>query len=315
MTNDLIVAHPNQITGNDPVEALLEEWCGVLQRRVAAEEISETTATTYAIGAGKFIAWCKANAVEQIDNQTITEWRASTSYKPSTVNTWLAGIRAFFAWAAGARRIVHNPTQGVKPVKRQRAHLRDPLTTLEVKRVLSKVKTETVQGKRDYAILCLMAYTGVRQVEVHRANLEDLQTRGNYLVLRLQGKGRKERDDMVVLAHPNVQNAVLDWLSVRQYEPGALFTSLSNASKGERLSLRAIRDIVKGYYGAAGVVGGNKTTHSLRHTAITQARRGGATPEQVQNMARHSSITTTMIYIHEVDRVDNPAEAFIDYEE
>jgi len=94
---------------------------------------------------------------------------------------------------------------------------------------------------------------------------------------------------------------------------GALFTSLSNRGRDERLSLRAIRGIVKAAYKAAGVVGKNKTTHSLRHTAITTAVKRGAPVQKVQAMARHANISTTMIYYHETDRVENPAEEFIQY--
>jgi len=60
-------------------------------------------------------------------------------------------------------------------------------------------------------------------------------------------------------------------------------------------------------------VGDNKTTHSLRHSAITNAIRNGASPMQVQAMARHSSFDTTLNYVHEVDRIDNPAEDLISY--
>jgi integrase len=61
------------------------------------------------------------------------------------------------------------------------------------------------------------------------------------------------------------------------------------------------------------VVNNGKTTHSLRHSAITSAIRNGATPLQVQSMARHKSFDTTMNYYHEVGRTANPAEDLINY--
>jgi site-specific recombinase XerD len=48
----------------------------------------------------------------------------------------------------------------------------------------------------------------------------------------------------------------------------------------------------------AGVGGEAKTTHSLRHSAITNAIRNGAEPMQVKAMARHTSFDTTLGYIH-----------------
>ena len=106
--------------------------------------------------------------------------------------------------------------------------------------------------------------------------------------------------------------ALRDWLSIRGSDEGALFVSLSNRSNGERLCLRAIRGIVKKYYKLAGIVG-NKTTHSLRHTAITKAISAGVPIQKVKGLARHSSIETTMIYFHELDRLEDPAEAYIIY--
>ncbi len=76
-----------------------------------------------------------------------------------------------------------------------------------------------------------------------------------------------------------------------------------------------MRQIVKHYYKLAGVRGERKTTHSLRHTAISSAVRHGAPVQKVRAMARHANIETTMIYYHEIDRIENPAEAFISYEE
>jgi integrase len=83
---------------------------------------------------------------------------------------------------------------------------------------------------------------------------------------------------------------------------------------GSRLSLSALREIVKNYFRAANISGGYKTTHSLRHTAITNAIRNGALPMAVQAMARHKSFDTTLGYYHEVGRLDNPAEDLIEYQ-
>jgi site-specific recombinase XerD len=102
-------------------------------------------------------------------------------------------------------------------------------------------------------------------------------------------------------------------LTIRGKTAGALLVSMSNRSKGERLSRRALRDIIKVHFDAADVHG-NKTTHSLRQTAITSAIRHGAPAEKVRGMSRHASLDTLMIYYHEADRIDNPAEKYISYE-
>ena len=60
--------------------------------------------------------------------------------------------------------------------------------------------------------------------------------------------------------------------------------------------------------GVSGVVG----AHTLRHTGCTLAIEGGASVQQVQTHARHKNIETTMIYVHQRDRLANSAADFID---
>ena len=66
---------------------------------------------------------------------------------------------------------------------------------------------------------------------------------------------------------------------------------------------------------AAAIHGANKTTHSLRHTAISAAIRHGAPAKKVRGISRHASLDTLMIYYHEADRIDDPAEQYINYDE
>jgi integrase/recombinase XerD len=296
---------------------LLKDWRASLDLRVGSSELSAASRRTYLAGVDQFFTWCIGTT--SITDDVIRAWiktMREENLKPATINTWLSGLRAFFSWAVGARRIPYNPAAGIKSAKRSdsRKHKRDMLTRSEIRRVLA-MPDESKVGKRDRAILYLMAYTAARTIEIHRANLEDLKSESDRMVLSVQGKGRDESDEVIVIANPQAEASIHDWLAVRGNKPGALFTSLSPRNLGGRLSLSAIRENVKAYYKLAGVTGGNKTTHSLRHSAISNAIHNGAPVQKVRAMARHQSIETTMIYVHEEDRVTNPAEQFIDYGE
>jgi site-specific recombinase XerD len=315
--NALIIAPQRDVEAQADLRALIADWHAALDLRVNTAELSAASRRTYTEGAQHFFDWCYGYSA--LTDDVIRDWIADlrgAAFKPATINTWLSGLRAFFAWAVGARRIPYNPAAGIKSAKRtdSRKHKREMLTSAEIRRVLA-LPEETPVGKRDRAILYLMAYTAARTIEVHRANLDQLRTESDRLVLKVQGKGREEADEIIVITHPQAEAALHDWLSVRGNKPGPLFTSLSPRTRGGRLSLSAIRWTVKSYYKAAGVRGANKTTHSLRHSAISNAINNGAPVQKVRAMARHQSIDTTMIYVHEADRVTNPAELFIDYGE
>ncbi|OQY99308.1 MAG: hypothetical protein B6D41_01630 [Chloroflexi bacterium UTCFX4] len=305
-------------SANDTNE-MLSDWLASLDLRVRAGELSDVSLKTYASGAQRFLASHALNA-NVLASDVVLEWLAelrAQGHKPASINTWLAGVRAFFDWAVSAQRAPFNPTHGIRGAKRTgttRQHSRDELTDTEVKRVLAAADVSTPAGVRDRALLSLMAYTAARSIELHRADLEHLRTEAGKLVLQVQGKGRIAADELLVISHPDAETALRDWLAIRGDTPGALFVSLSNATRGDRLSLRALRGMVKHYYGMAGVHGERKTTHSLRHAAITNAIRHGAPVQKVRAMARHASIETTMIYYHELDRIENPAESFINYD-
>jgi site-specific recombinase XerD len=230
------------------------------------------------------------------------------------VNVWIAGLRSFFGWLAETGEIPFDPTQAIKGASRKgtKGHVRESLTDREVIHLLEQPNRETREGVRDYAMLCVMLYTAARGIELFRADVEDLTTNGGALVLNVQGKGHYEKDDFLVLSN-EAESAMREWLVLRGKEGEALFTSCSNFSMGDRLSRRAMRGMVRGYLDAAGILGKKKTTHSLRHTAITSAIRHNAPIQKVKGMSRHASTDTLLIYYHEVDRLTDPAEKYIAY--
>jgi integrase/recombinase XerD len=313
MNKQIITQEKGAITKADLL-AFVPTWLEAMELRVQAQEMKPDTAITYKRGVMKFINWLSRRRPSA---DVIRTWKAdllSNNVKPSSVNIWLAGLRSFFGWLAEVGEIPFDPTQAIKGASRRgtnKRHVRESLTDREVVRLLAQPNRETKEGVRDYAILCIMLYTAARGIEIHRADLADLKTVDGALVLNVQGKGHDEKDDFLVLP-ADVESAVRDWLGLRGKDDAALFISFSNYSKGKRLSRRAIREIVKGYMNTAGIHG-NKTTHSLRHTAITNAIRNNAPIHKVKGMSRHVSLDTLMIYYHEVDRLSDPAEKYISY--
>jgi integrase/recombinase XerC/integrase/recombinase XerD len=315
----LTVIPPAALAQSSDINDLVNDWKVALDLKVKAGELSANTAATYIRGVAKFMGWCEQERIQDVSADTLRWWKASLlagDKKPATVNVWFSGVKSLLAWGEEQRRLAYNPAKNVKGAKRSgvsRHHSREALTDLEVNRILKQPDLSTVDGKRDAAILALMAFTAVRSVEVVRLTFADVRTQNGRIVLDVTGKGHLDSDSLVVIGNVKAENALYDWLAVRGGEPGPLFPSCSNRSKGEHLSLSALRHLVKAYYKAAGVQGRNKTTHSLRHTAITKAITKGAPLQKVQTMARHESMNTTMVYFHEVDRLTNPAEDFIDY--
>ena len=316
-TKQIVTAGSDALSPTFNFQQAIHDWQENLLLQVYAGTISADTAKTYNNGMDKFAAWLSDRTP---NHDTILEWMAylkAQGSKPAAINAWLGGVRAFFGWATTRAQIPFNPTQGIRGAKltgTKKRHIREALTDAEVKRLLAQPDRSTAEGTRDYALLVLQLYTAARGIELHRADVADLKTQNGRLVLFVQGKGDDEKDAPLVLV-AEAETAIREWLSFRGDKPGPLFVSLSDRSRGERLSRRSLRDIVKHYFKMAGIVG-NKTTHSLRHTAITNAIRHEVPITRVsKHLARHASIDTTMVYVHEADRMSDPVEEHISYDE
>jgi site-specific recombinase XerD len=313
----LTVIEPEPVSKNADVRELLAEWHSYLNLLVRTGEIQAATSQTYRIGVDRFMLWLENRST--IGTEIIRQWIADMrehNRTPNTVAVWLSGVRAFFSWCVRNRKLSFNPAEGVRGIKRGSTsimHKREALTDSEVIAVLDAIDRETAIGKRDIALIGIMAYCGARQSDLFRANLEDLKPIDNGFKLFVRGKGRIESAEVLMLVHPQLVDFVRNYLVIRGSESGPLFLSFSHRNRNERLSMRGMRQIVKSYYRKAGVIG-KKSTHSLRHAAASNSLRHGAPLEKVKSMLRHASLDTTMIYIHELDRETNPAEGYIDYE-
>lgn len=307
----------SQINASD-LTAQLDAFAEAVRLQAASGEISKTTAESYLRGAKRFLAW-RATQPDADTADMLRAWKAAllqNGYKPASVNAWLGGVRALGSWAAETHRLPFNPVAAVKSVRRKGGtHSREMLTDTEMLRLLDQPRRSTAQGRRDFAILSLMAYTALRGISIVRADLADLRTESGKLVLMYQGKGHTEKDTPSVI-NAEAEAALRGWLAMRGDTPGPLFPSVGYKARQtpmaqRRLTTSGLRHMIKAYMRDAGIVG--KSTHSIRHSAVTAAIRAGSELPRVQEMAGHKDIKSTMIYYHAQDRLSNPAELSIKY--
>ena len=235
----------------------------------------------------------------------------SRKCKSATIALYLAAARRFFSWCE-QKNIFPNIAVGVKAPRQERGHKRDFLGAKQLKLVLNTIERDSLKGRRDYAIMTLMCVGGLRTIEVIRANVEDMRRLGDFTVLYVQGKGRKDRTEFVKLPEP-VFDVINDYLKERCSvdEKAPLFISTSNRNRNSRLTTRTISGIAKQAMRKAGFDSPRLSAHSLRHSAVTLSLLAGADLADVQSFARHSSITTTQIYSHAVDRINSSCENMI----
>jgi len=227
--------------------------------------------------------------------------------RPNTVQLYITTARLFFQWLE-SEGLYFDITRGIKGAKISRLHSKDHLTSGQVLETL-----QTADSPRDKAILLLMVTAGLRCIEVTRANIEDIRNIGNSPVLFLQGKGRTERNEYVKLSAHTLK-AILSYISTRDNPEGKepLFTSEANRNAGGRMTTTSVSRIVKTSLRKAGYDSNRLTAHSLRHTTATLNLINGGTLQETQQLLRHASINTTLIYSHNLDRLNNNSEDRID---
>ena len=306
----------NELTRVQPTALQAQQLIGeeAFNRYVQFIDASPKTVATYTRATRQLLKYLGDHSITQPRREDILAYRdylIASGHKPSTVQSYIVAARLFFAWLE-QEGIYSNVAEHVKGAKLDKAHKKDYLTTRQVKTMLGKVERDTLQGKRDYAMLVLMITGGLRTIEVSRADIGDMRTLGDDTVLYLQGKGHVEKTDFVKL-DGHVEEAIRDYLTARGAtdQSAPLFTSSSNNSKGKRLSTRAISGIVKDRMQAAGYNSEKLTAHSLRHTAVTLSLLAGKPLEEVQQFARHSNMQTTLIYSHALDKAKNSCSAAI----
>ncbi len=286
---------------------------------LADQDISEGSRSTYSRSLRQFISWLQQTGqgsrldLQREDILAYKDYLVSQKKSSYTVTLYMTTLRKLYQWLE-SKRIYPDITRNIKGARRPKGFRKDSLTPSQLRQALDSMEIKSLEGLRDYALFNLMARTGLRDIEVSRALIEDMRQEAGQPVLWIQGKGRDTKDDFVLL-----QEQALD--PIRQYlhargeiqDKDPLFISHSDRNSGQSLTSRSISRIIKEALKAIGLDDKRLTAHSLRHTAITLSIKGGASLQQAQAMARHSDPKTTLIYFHNLDRIQAGAEKFISF--
>lgn len=158
----------------------------------------------------------------------------------------------------------------------------------EVQRLLDRCDLRTAVGRRDHAILMLLARLGLRAGEVAALELDDIDW--------VEGKIRvcgKSSQDWLPLPH-DVGEAIVRYLKRGRPPSDSRTLFLRSLAPSGDLSVEAIKMRVREACRRAQLA--PRSAHQLRHTAATQMLRSGASLPEVAEVLRHRSLDTTAIY-------------------
>jgi len=284
---------------------------------IEAQDIKPNSKQLYRRTLKQYFNWIdrKGYSLSNVARPQIIEYKEDllNSGKSSlTTGSYITAVKLFYEWTE-ANKYYPNIAKGVGSPKRKQQFRKQPLLPSQATELLNYYQSKAL---RDYAIVSLLLRTGLRTIELIRANVEDIVFKGSQRVLLIQGKGRDERDNFVVLTDKTFK-PIEEYLKTRETTIGSspLFISSSNNNKGEGLTTRTISYIAKEGLKAIGLNDKSFTAHSLRHSTAVNILRAGGSLETAQFTLRHSNPATTQIYtatLNEERRLQNSGEALID---
>lgn len=214
-----------------------------------------------------------------------------------SVSTYLTALRRFCQYLVDIGLLEKNPAQAVKGNRRPSSHSRSVLTQSEIEQLLSSLDTTTQIGKRDEAIIYLMLFGGLSEIEIVRADYQDFEKTLLGWFLRVQGKGRTVKDQQVPVDE-RVADKIERYLKTRGRiaADDPLFVSHGHRSDGARLNTRSVRSRINQHLKSAEIKRKGISPHSLTHTAALIWLNEGMDVEEVKRRMRHGTLDTTMIH-------------------
>ena len=293
-------------------------WRGLVATFIASQDVRESSRKLYTRTLSQYFVWMEqeGKSLNTLTRQDVLEYKdylQEQSLSSLTISSYITAVRKFYEWAEG-EKLYPNIAKGVKTPRRQQAFKKQHLTDAKSKELLDHFQSLSL---RDYAIVNLILRTGLRTIEVVRADIEDITFKGERRVLKVWGKGHGEKDDFVVLSDKA-------YLPIKNYLAAArrgakagepLFTSTSHQNAGGRLTTKTISTICKDGLKAIGLDGKEFTAHSLRHTTAVAILKHGGQLTDVQSVLRHTSPVTSQIYTESVKeelRLQNAPEMMLD---
>jgi site-specific recombinase XerD len=277
-----------------PVEEAIAEYASYLraERGLAAGTIEHETVLVRAFLAGRV----REGGFKDLESLTAADVQAfvldcARSASPARVQRTGTALRSLLRFLH-LRGVTASPLAGAVPTAAgwKLSGLPRHLTQQEAARMVESCDLATVTGRRDRAVLLLLARMGLRAGEAAGLRLDDIDWRSGEITVR--GKG--SRHERLPLP-PDVGEALASYLRDGRPARGRSRDVFAGVRAPHRpLTRGAVTQIAARASQRCGL--GTVFAHRLRHTAAAGMLRGGASLEEIGQVLRHQRTLTTAIY-------------------
>ena len=260
--------------------------------------VNETTRADYKARIGLYVDFINQHG---LNRNTLLDYRryldSRTDYSVSTKNKYFTSAKRYTGVLHTAGLLPVDITKDIsgkdlKGFKQNKKHKKDGLQIDEVQRLSEYLQAlePTLPNYRLKAMLALFMYQGLRQIEVTRLDVTDLDLKNGKAFIK--GKGRDDKEPIAL--HPYTAQALADYLKVSGKKSGALFTSNSNNSYNQRMTTRGLRKVITGVLDNLDI---DNSVHGFRHyftTTMVKHYKGDLLT--VAHYTRHKNLEMLQVY-------------------
>ena len=256
-------------------------------------DVSEATRKDYKYRIGMFLGFIEDKGLNRNSFLEFKRYlRERTDYTVATKNKYLATAKIFLKELNRQGVLPADITQNIKTFKQSKKHKRDGLNDKEINRlsIMLRGLPETQQNTRLKVVISLLALQGLRQIEITRLDVRDIDFVSKTALVK--GKGQDDKEPISL--HPETIKHLKEYLKLNQIKDGALLVSRSNNHKNKRLTTRALRQLVRESLSNLEI---EKTTHGFRHyftTTLIKTYKGDLL--EVAQYTRHKSLEMLQVY-------------------
>jgi len=260
-------------------------------------DVSEGTRKEYDVRIKHFIQFVQIQGMNQNSYLEYKRFLSSIeTFSISTKNKYLISAKVFLDGLYRLQLIPIKITDNAKGFSQSKLHKKDGLNDEAISKIQSYCAAlePTLENLRLKSILSLLLFQGLRQIEISRLNVTDIDVKKGIAFIR--GKGRDDKE--LIHLHPSAVKVLKVYLLKCRLKEGALFRSNSNYSRGSRLTTKSIRELIKRTFEKLDIDG---TTHGFRHFFITKLLKSyKGELLTVSKYSRHRNIQMLEIYNDEV---------------
>ncbi|BAL85000.1 putative recombinase (plasmid) [Selenomonas ruminantium subsp. lactilytica TAM6421] len=295
----------------------LTHYAEFIPRVIAKGNPSSDTMRHYCNQIDFFIRWCIAHerhplAMNEYQIMMYREFLLNRQYKPDSIQVMLAAVRAFYTAAKKIDLIKVNPAADVEAPSVGNStnallHFYTPQQMNEIIYIFDE-DTDDFTRTRNKLILYLMGVEGLRNIEVHRACVEDINWEANAIMVRGKGtKGRMEPiypcEETFELIKEYLKAIPTDHAIKKDGVLTPLILSSSNRNFMGRISRNGIRSIMNKALEACDLKHPGYSCHVFRHSCGTNLYQETKDLRLVQDILRHRDPKVTARYAHVADRL------------